>query len=191
MSRPVLGKNRIEALSDGIYAIAMTLAVLSIDVDTQIPTHESLLGAIPGMVSDLRHYLISFFTLAGFWINQHYLMDRIKRTDTVLNWIVMSNLLFIALIPATTNIIGNFDSVLAVQIFVANIFMISLTIVIEYGYVRQTEHLGASSDLQKHLHYGSVIFPAYSLMIFFLAWPLKDWATLLYVFMPLLRKFHK
>lgn len=85
LSKGVLGKSRIEAISDGIYAIAMTLAVLSIDVDAIVPTHESLLNALPGMIEKLRHYIIAFLTLASFWIGQHYLMDRIKVTNASIN----------------------------------------------------------------------------------------------------------
>lgn len=189
MKRAVLEKNRIEAISDGIYAIAMTLAVLSIDVDAQLPTHESLLEAIPGMLMQLRHYIVSFVTLASFWIGQHYLMDRIKRTDTVLNWIVMMHLLFIAMIPATTGVIGNFESTLAVHIFIINIFMISVTITLEYGYVRRAPELGATDELKKHIRFGHIILPGFSVLVFILAWPLEDWATLLYVGLPLIRRF--
>ncbi|MBN2586606.1 MAG: DUF1211 domain-containing protein [Candidatus Fermentibacteraceae bacterium] len=188
MKRAILEKNRIEAISDGIYAIAMTLAVLSIDVDAELPTHESLLEALPGMLMQLRHYIVSFITLAAFWIGQHYLMDRIKKTDTALNWIVLIHLLFIAIIPATTGVIGNFDSILAVRIFVINIFLISLTIVIEHTYVRRHEELGTSMELQKHIPFGFLILPGFSVVVFFLAVPLEDWATLFYVLMPVMRK---
>jgi uncharacterized membrane protein len=188
MKRAILEKNRIEAISDGIYAIAMTLAVLSIDVDAELPTHESLLEAIPGMLMQLRHYIVSFITVAAFWIGQHYMMDRIKRTDTALNWIVLTHLLFIAIIPATTGVIGNFDSILAVRIFVMNIFMISLTIVIEHAYVRHHDELGVSDELMKHVPFGFLILPGFSVLVFFLVVPLEDWATLCYILLPVLRR---
>lgn len=87
MKKAILGKSRIEALTGGVYAIAMTLAVLSIDVDSLV--HESLIQSIPRMQEQLRHYIIAFLTLASFWIGQHYLMDRIKKTNAGLNWIIM------------------------------------------------------------------------------------------------------
>lgn len=186
--KPILEKNRIEAISDGIYAIAMTLAVLSIDVSTVVPTQESLIRAIPGMISELRHYLIAFLTLASFWIGQHYLMDKIKKTDSGLNWIIMLHLFFITLIPVTTDVIGNFESVLAVQIFVANLFLISVSIDLEYIYVRNHPDLGLDREIKKHKYLGMIIFPCFSLMVFLLAWPLREWATLLYVFIPFVRK---
>ena len=188
MKKVILGKNRIEALSDGVYAIAMTLAVLSIDVDSVMPSHESLLEALPRMIDQLRHYIIAFLTLASFWIGQHFLMDRIKQTDSGLNWIIMIHLLFIALIPVTTDIIGNFHSVLAVQIFVGNLFLISLSIDIQYAYARRHPELGLNKEIRQHRKLGAIIFPGFSVLVFFLAWPLGGWATLLYLLIPFVRK---
>ena len=188
INKAILGKSRIEALSDGVYAIAMTLAVLSIDVDTLIPTHQSLIQAIPGMLEQLRHYIIAFMTLASFWIGQHYLMDRIKKTNAGLNWIVMIHLLFIALIPVTTDIIGNFQSVLSVQIFVVNLFLISVTIDIQYAYARRHPDLGLEKEIRKHRSLGMIVYPGFSVLVFFLAWPLGGWATLFYLLIPFVRK---
>jgi uncharacterized membrane protein len=188
MPKHVLGKNRIEAISDGIYAIAMTLAVLSIDVEAVVPTHAALIQNIPGILTELRHYVIAFLTLASFWIGQHYLMDRIQKTDSTLNWIIMFHLLCIALIPVTTDIIGEYDSVTAVQIFVGNLFLISLSIDIEYIYVRNNPHLGLSHEMKHHRWLGMVLFPGFSVLVFFLAWPFKSFATLLYFLIPFVRK---
>ena len=188
MNKAILGKNRIEALSDGVYAIAMTLAVLSIDIDSIVPSHESLIQAIPGILEQLRHYIIAFLTLASFWIGQHYIMDRIKKTDAGLNWIIMVHLLFIALIPITTDIIGTFPSVLAVQIFVVNLFLISLSIDFLYAYVRRHPDLGLDKEVMKHRWLSTIIFPGFSVLVFFLAWPLGGWATLLYLLIPFVKK---
>lgn len=188
MNKAILGKSRIEALSDGVYAIAMTLAVLSIDVDATVRTHESLLEALPGMIDQLRHYIIAFLTLGSFWIGQHYIMDRIKKTDAGLNWIIMLHLLFIALIPVTTDIIGTFPSVLAVQIFVVNLFLISLSIDFLYAYVRGHPDLGLDKEVIEHRWLSKIIFPGFSVLVFFLAWPLGGWATLLYLLIPFARK---
>ena len=187
LHKVILGKNRIEAISDGVYAIAMTLAVLSIDVESLLPTHVSLVDALPGMLNELRHYIIAFLTLASFWIGQHYLMDRIKQTDSNLNWIIMMHLLFITLIPVTTDLIGNFDSVLAVQIFVTNLFLISLSISIEYIYVRNHPDLGLDRSHKKFRWLDVLLFPGFSVVVFILAWPLKDWATVFYILIPFIK----
>ncbi len=166
----------------------MTLAVLSIDTNTILPSHQSLLEAVPGMLNELRHYIIAFLTLASFWIGQHHLMDRISKTSAGLNWMIMLHLLFITLIPITTDLIGNFNSVLAVQIFVINLFLISVSIDLEYIYVRSHKELGVSADMKGDRWLGMILFPGFSVLVFFLAWPLREWATLLYLFIPFMRK---
>jgi len=188
LGKRTLDKGRIEAISDGIYAIAMTLAVLSIDVDATLPTHQTLVSSLPDMLSALRHYIIAFLTLASFWIGQHYLMDRIKRTDAGLNWMIMLHLLFITLIPVTTDIISSFQSIIGVQIFVVNLFLISVSIDLEYMYVRKHPDLGIDEEISKHKFIGMLLFPGFSVFVFIMAWPLKEWATLLYMFLPFMRR---
>lgn len=63
-----LNKNRIEALTDGIYAIALTLAVLTIDI-SKIPITDgsSIIPALKTILPQLMHYAIAFFVLASFW----------------------------------------------------------------------------------------------------------------------------
>ena len=116
------------------------------------------------------------------------MLGRLKPTDSGLNWIIMIHLLFIALIPVSTDIIGNFASVLAVQIFVVNLFLISLSIDIQYAYARRHPELGLDKEIRKHRTLGAIIFPGFSVLVFFLAWPLGGWATLLYLLIPFVRK---
>ena len=61
----VLGKNRIEALTDGIYAIALTLAVLTIDVGelTPVGSGESFAATLSVTFPQILHYAIAFFVL--------------------------------------------------------------------------------------------------------------------------------
>ena len=98
-------KNRIVALTDGVYAIAMTLAVLSIDVSAiQPPTEETLGASIGILVDQLRHYVISFLTLGAFWVGQHLQFEKLKTVDMKMVWITLFHLMFITLIPFTTSL---------------------------------------------------------------------------------------
>ncbi len=187
---PKLSKSRIESLSDGIYAIAMTLAVLSIDVEgISPPVHEMLLRSMPGVLLELRHYIVSFVALAAFWVNQHALLDPLERTDSGLNWILLSHLLFITLIPVTTAIIGDIrDSSLAVQLFALNVLLIGLTFMLAGSYVRRHRELCGPPDRGcPESSRVCWVTPAISLLVIALAWPLGDSATLLYLLIPLLQ----
>ncbi|MBD3277690.1 MAG: DUF1211 domain-containing protein [Candidatus Aegiribacteria sp.] len=187
--RGVLCKNRIEGISDGVYAIAMTLAVLSIDSEAVSPTHRSLLDAIPGMANELRHYLIAFLALATFWVAQHRMMDKLEKTDSSFNWLVMIHLLFISLIPVTTDLLGNYNSILAVHIFIVNVFLISISMSAEQYYLDRNTRLTRSREPLVSPYWKVVIVPLYSFLVFAAAWFFKEWATVLYLFVPIIGRY--
>lgn len=187
--RGVLCKNRIEGISDGVYAIAMTLAVLSIDSEAVSPNHQSLLDAVPGMLNELRHYLVAFLALATFWVAQHRMMDRLEKTDSSFNWLVMIHLLFISLIPVTTDLIGNYASILAVHIFIVNIFLISISMSAEQYYLDRNNRLTSNHEPVVAPYWKLLIVPVYSFLVFAVSWFFKEWATALYLFVPIIGKY--
>jgi uncharacterized membrane protein len=96
---------RTEALSDGVFAIAMTLLVL----DLRVPGHEAgslsvgLLRQWPGYVS----FLASFLYIAVIWTNHHAAFRRIVSIDRVLNWANMGVLLGAVLLPFPTAVLAD------------------------------------------------------------------------------------
>lgn len=92
--QPQLRKHRIEALVDGIYAVAMTLLV----IDLRLPEHahlaseEALRGALVGLVPNLISWLVSFFVLAIFWIANHRLYSYVRHADQRLLWLTVLSL---------------------------------------------------------------------------------------------------
>lgn len=133
----VLGKNRVEALTDGIYAIALTLAVLTIDVGELPPlgSGESFAAALSVTFPQLLHYAIAFFVLLSFWMAHHRQVSYIKHVDGVYVWLNMVTLFFVALIPFTTDLVGSYSEYpLAVTIYCGNLFMIGLLTTISWIY---------------------------------------------------------
>src|ERR1700753_987602 len=80
---------RLAALSDGIFAVAMTLLVL----DLHVPPHESihsqaaLWHTLAGAVPQLLSYLMSFLTLGIFWNGQQAQLSSLSRSDRNLTWL--------------------------------------------------------------------------------------------------------
>jgi len=133
----VLGKNRVEALTDGIYAIALTLAVLTIDVG-ELPTigsGESFADALSVTFPQILHYAIAFFVLISFWMAHHRQVSYIKHVDMVYVWLNVLTLFFVALIPFTTDLVGSYSEYsLAVTFYCGNLFMIGLLTTISWIY---------------------------------------------------------
>lgn len=104
-----LGKGRIEALSDGIFATVMTVLVLSLSIPTIVGSSDSavttyLLGLGPTILS----YVMSFLILAVFWVRHHNIFHFISRIDNPLIWLNMLFLLSVGFVPFSTELIGRF-----------------------------------------------------------------------------------
>lgn len=102
--------SRIEALCDGIFAIAMTLLIVGFNDLLKWPgsmTEPQLRGAILDMLPDLAYYVQGFIILAAFWIEHHQQFHYIKHVNLTLLSINMAALMFVALIPFSTLLVGD------------------------------------------------------------------------------------
>ena len=117
---------RLNALSDGVIAIALTILVLEIRLPdvTQI----SDLGMrMVELGPRLLIYLISFIIIGGAWASQQRMLSQIKRGDGPLVWFNLFSLLFITLLPAAAALLGRFPrEILAILVFSADVIMIQL-----------------------------------------------------------------
>jgi uncharacterized membrane protein len=90
-------KTRVEAFTDAVIAIVMTIMVLEL-VPPEMPT----LSALLDMKTQFAVYLISFITLSIYWINHHHLFQITKQISGTVLWINMLLILCLSFIPFTT-----------------------------------------------------------------------------------------
>ncbi|HOP66157.1 MAG TPA: TMEM175 family protein [Methanoregulaceae archaeon] len=124
-----LAKSRIEALSDGIFAISMTLLVLSLTVPAiaESDAPDLLPGLIAGMYPDFLFFAIAFFILGGYWMAHHRILQSVEYVDEQFIWLNLFLLFFIVLIPFSTSLSGDYENVLfAVLLFHVNLLVASL-----------------------------------------------------------------
>lgn len=108
-SDPV-GLGRILALSDGVFAIAMTVLVFSLRVPLDSPTEEGTAERILGQLSPrVVGFVISFALLGMFWMQHHRRFRWIRRYDDVLLWLNLVWLFFIVVIPFSTELVSQFE----------------------------------------------------------------------------------
>jgi len=106
-----LTTNRIEAFSDGVFAIAMTLLVLQISVPeipealVAIELPRKLLALWP---AKLLSYAMSFVLIGIYWVTHHITFHHIKRSDPVLLWLNILFLMCVSFIPFPTALIGQY-----------------------------------------------------------------------------------
>jgi uncharacterized membrane protein len=107
-----LKTSRIKALSDGIFAIAMTFLVISFEIllsPQKGISEEGLIVALQALWPDLLHYVEGFIILGAFWMEHHYQFHFIQRTDSTLLFINIIGLMFVVLIPFSTCVAGDYS----------------------------------------------------------------------------------
>lgn len=97
---------RIVAFSDGVFAIAITLLVLSLNVDDL--TRDELWQGIWDLRENLLAYAISFAVIGRFWLVHHRFFGEVTAFDSRLLWLNMLYLACIVLIPFSSQVLGDF-----------------------------------------------------------------------------------
>ena len=101
--------NRLVSLSDGIFAFAMTLLVVTIDIPGGVKglQGEELHRYLLSQWRPLLVFLQSFLLLSIFWMTHHRQFGYYRRTDHRHTWISLGTLLFVVLMPYTTDLLGD------------------------------------------------------------------------------------
>jgi uncharacterized membrane protein len=95
-----MDRGRLEAFSDGVFAVAITLLALNLAVGG--PGHGPLLEQLGQHWPTFVAYLISFFTIGIIWVNHHALMTNVRVVDRTLLFLNLLLLLFVVVIPFAT-----------------------------------------------------------------------------------------
>ena len=100
-----ISTSRIEAFSDGVIAILITIMVFDLKFTESI-TSSNFLSLLLHLFPKFMSYGVSFLMLAILWVNHHQLFYQIKHSDRVLLWYNLNLLFWMSLIPFATNSIG-------------------------------------------------------------------------------------
>jgi uncharacterized membrane protein len=98
--------SRVEAFSDGVLAIAITLLVIEIR-SPEVHEGESLAYALWGLWPSYVAYLVSFLTIGVIWLNHHGIFQQVARVDGPLLVLNLNLLLWTALIPFPTAVVAD------------------------------------------------------------------------------------
>jgi len=111
--------NRLLALSDGVFAIALTLLVLDIGLpDTIIHAPpDRLLRELLQLVPHIIAYIISFLIIGIYWASHNFIFRYVKRYDKAFFWLNLLLLLTVAFLPFPTSVLARNDNIVSVVFY--------------------------------------------------------------------------
>jgi len=127
---------RLAALSDGIFAFAMTLLVLDLRVPALEAVHNEhdLWHGLTALSPRLIMYMMSFLTLGIFWVGQQTQLNHLERSNVRLSWIHITFLFFVTIMPFSTALLAEYTAYrIALLAYWLNILCLGSTLYVSWG----------------------------------------------------------
>jgi uncharacterized membrane protein len=121
---------RLKALADGVFAVAMTLLVLDLRLpEGDADDNAALWHQLQHLGPQFAAYLLSFTMLGTFWLAQHTFLERCRRSDRMLSWATLSFLFFVSTLPFSASTLAEHTHLtLAVLLYWANLLGLGVTL---------------------------------------------------------------
>ena len=186
--------DRLNGLSDGVIAIALTLLVLGIDIPTDHNfTQDGLLSFLIELEPDLVAYITSFLIVAIYWIIHHRMFNVLKYTDRIL---VILNIVFlfsISLVPfiAKLKALYRYDALVVLIFALAHIFT-GIILYVAWKYmVSHTELLKYDLNEREvqHVSIRILVMPMVSVIAIVVAFININWGTYFFALIPIIYAF--
>jgi uncharacterized membrane protein len=117
-----MNKTRLEAFSDGVLAIIITIMVLEMKVP-----HGDALDALQPILPVFLSYVLSFLYIGIYWNNHHHMLHTVKKVDGGVLWANLHLLFWLSLLPFTTGWMGeNHFAALPTALYGVNLFMAAI-----------------------------------------------------------------
>lgn len=182
------GNERVNAFSDGVFSIAITLLAFSLQVPETAPA--GLLQELPMLIPSALGFGVSFFVLGVYWVGHHNMMLHIKRHDRWLLWLNILFLMFVAAMPFAALLLVRYpDDRMAIIVYATMLIGAGLTLNLMWRYATQAGRLvppNMDPDLIGFVNRRQLMAPALYLVAIALSFVSTLAAKLLFVIVPLL-----
>lgn len=189
-------KDRVTTIVDAIYAFAMTLLVVSIDIPSKYehakvisPVYDIVISILP----DLFHYFIAFTILAILWYFHHQLFRHLVSLDRTLLVTTMASLMFVCLVPFSTNLAGDYPrDTLGAIVFELNILVIGFITLAQWYYIRKHAAILVPDLPADRIHREIVwswVFPLLAFAGMVIAFAGIEWSVGVFILAPVIMAY--
>jgi TMEM175 potassium channel family protein len=139
-------KGRLEAFSDGVFAIVITLLAF----DLRPPSHQagvSLASALWDLWPSYLAYVVGFLQIGVMWLNHHRVFQQVRNVDGVLLVLNLNLLLWVAVVPFPTAVVADYlrdggqDAATAMVLFSAVLLLNAISFVSLYAWITHDERI--------------------------------------------------
>lgn len=185
--------DRLETLSDGIFAIAMTLLVLNLSIPSSGETNKEVFQLILNESHTFFIYGLSFIILAVFWILHHKQFHFIDKTKKRHIWINIVFLMLISLMPFTASLVGDYANDLTARIFFnIHIFLLGFTLYLNWVYADSNDLFKKGmideSEIKKKKK-ACMILPELALIAIAVSLITPIYSPIVYLLSPLIKRY--
>jgi uncharacterized membrane protein len=172
---------RLKDLGDGIFAFAMTLLIVTIEMP-KVPLGQ-LRTELLKSTTDMFTFVLTFFLLAIFWMSNHIQTKKLKCADSRLVWINILLFLFVVFVPFSTHLYTYYEgSRLAMLVFNINILLIGTSFLLQWHHIaanRMHHDEFTAEEVGIRYRYAFDLI-AVSLLAIAVGWFRPDWSTVVY-----------
>jgi uncharacterized membrane protein len=182
-----LTTSRIEALSDGVFAIVLTLMVFQIRVP-DIPVDVAQTQLWPRLMHqapELYSYAVSFILVGIYWVAHHNMYHLVKRSTRPLLWMNLVFLMFVGFIPYSVALVGRYSDVRRIMIlYGVHLMIISGMLYMKWWYVTRKHNLlvaPLSAEFVRSVDIKILTAPAVCILAIAASFYSVRWSYFLYV----------
>jgi len=185
---------RLSALTDGVYAIVLTLLILDLKMpETPGLTDRQILVDLQEQIPNFVAYVLSFYMVAFLWMRNFWILKHLKKCDEKTFWLNFVHLMFTSLIPYAASLIGHYEQdPLAVMIFSGSFGLASFSLLILHRYVtvKNEWHLEGAPNLWANPNWwASYPGPLFALASILLAFTSVNGAIAIWFLAPVWARF--
>jgi uncharacterized membrane protein len=182
-------KNRLETLTDAIFAFSMTLLVTGLNIPQSLEelTTEHVYSLLLNLSPAFGHFLIAFFIIAWFWTIHHVQFHKILFVNRGLLWLNMVSMAAIVLFPFSTSLVADFPThPLAEMVFQVNLMLAGVLFYCQYYYASKHELIDpAKHHIDDFLEQAeTLLIPVLSFAAMALILVRVPWTSLIYCLAP-------
>jgi uncharacterized membrane protein len=154
---------RLEAFSDGVFAIAITLLVLEIRVPESATVRGDLATALWALWPSYFGYIFSFLMIGIYWVNHHYILKLYKKTDQPFLFLNVLFLMCVSFIPFPTAVLAKYiaddkQRGTAIFLYTLGLFLPAFAWLLKWLYATRKHRLVDRSLSQEYVNYMTTRF---------------------------------